>query len=103
MDNTVCPTCTQDIEESFQNKIDDVQNKAKELKEGFDELESTIKFEQQRERQFNDLSKEITNLVPMVFLKTILGLAKSTTNLIWNRKFKELPTTLQTEILNMKS
>ena len=63
MENTVCPTCTQDIEESFRlNKIDDVQNKAKELKEGFDELESTIKFEQQRERQFNDLSKEITNL-----------------------------------------
>ena len=46
MENTVCPTCTQDIEESFRlNKIDDVQNTAKELKEGFDELESTIKFE----------------------------------------------------------
>ena len=61
MENTVCPTCTQDIEESFRlNKIDDVQNTAKELKEGFDELESTIKFEQERERQFNVLSKEIT-------------------------------------------
>ena len=30
MENTVCPTCTQDIEESFRlNKIDDVQNTAK--------------------------------------------------------------------------
>jgi len=57
-ENTVCPTCTQDIEESFRlNKIEDVQNTAKELKEGFNELESTIKFEQKRELQFNTLSQ----------------------------------------------
>ena len=32
-ENTVCPTCTQDIEESFRlNKIEEAQNKAKELK-----------------------------------------------------------------------
>jgi len=32
-ENTVCPTCTQDIDESFRlNKIDDVQNTAKKLK-----------------------------------------------------------------------
>ncbi len=62
-ENTVCPTCTQTIEEEFRlNRITDAQNKAKELKEGYEELENTIKFEQERERQFNALSKEITKL-----------------------------------------
>ncbi len=62
-DNTVCPTCTQDIEESFRlNRIDDVQNKARELQKGYKDLEETIKVEQDRERHFNKLSKEITTL-----------------------------------------
>ena len=62
-ENTVCPTCTQTIEEEFRlNRIVDAQNKAKELKEGYEELENTIKFEQERERQFTVLSKEITKL-----------------------------------------
>ena len=61
--NTVCPTCTQSIEESFRlNKIADVQNKSKDLKEGLKELEETIKSEEDRERQFTQLSKEITKL-----------------------------------------
>jgi DNA repair exonuclease SbcCD ATPase subunit len=62
-ENTVCPTCTQTIEEEFRlNRIVDAQNKAKELQKGFQELEETIKFEQERERQFLVLSKEITKL-----------------------------------------
>ena len=62
-DNVTCPTCTQNIEESFRlNRINDVQTKAKELKKGYDDLEKTIKEEQNRERQFNQLSKEITKL-----------------------------------------
>ena len=62
-ENTVCPTCTQDIEESFRlNRITDAQNKAKELQKGYQDLEETIKFEQERERQFTVLSKEITKL-----------------------------------------
>jgi len=62
-DNTVCPTCTQGIEEDFRlNRITDVQNKAKELKKGFADLEETIKLEEKRERHFNQLSKEITKL-----------------------------------------
>jgi len=62
-ENTVCPTCTQTIEEEFRlNRIEDAQNKAKELQKGFQELEETIKFEQERERQFTVLSKEITKL-----------------------------------------
>lgn len=62
-ENTVCPTCTQTIEEEFRlNRITDAQNKAKELQKGFQELEETMKFEQERERQFLTLSKEITKL-----------------------------------------
>jgi DNA repair exonuclease SbcCD ATPase subunit len=62
-ENTVCPTCTQTIEEEFRlNRIEDAQNKAKELKKGYDDLEETIKIEQERERQFIALSKEITKL-----------------------------------------
>jgi len=62
-ENTECPTCGQNIEEEFRlNRISDAQNTAKELKDGYEELEKTIKFEQERERQFNSLSKEITKL-----------------------------------------
>ena len=62
-DNTVCPTCTQSIEESFRlNKIADVQDKAKELQSGYKELEITIQKEQERQHQFAQLSKEITKL-----------------------------------------
>ena len=95
MENTVCPTCTQDIEESFRlNKIDDVQNKAKELKEGFDELESTIKFEQERERQFNNLSKEITNLTH--------GISQNNTRVSGNqRQIRDLEQEIQTITENL--
>ena len=95
MDNTVCPTCTQDIEESFRlNKIDDVQNTAKELKEGFNELESTIKFEQERERQFNNLSKEITNLTH--------GISQNNTRVSGNqRQIRDLEQEIQTITENL--
>ena len=62
-ENVVCPTCTQSLKDDFRlNKIDDVQNKAKELRKGFEELKETIKLEENRERHFNQLSKEITKL-----------------------------------------
>jgi len=62
-ENTVCPTCTQEIEEDFRiNKIADAQNKAKELQSGYKELEEAIKKEEEREHQFTNLSKEITKL-----------------------------------------
>ena len=90
MENTVCPTCQQDIEEEFRvNRISDAQNKAKELKEGFDELESTIKFEQERERQFNALSKEITNLTH--------GISQNNTRISGNqRQIRDLESEIQT-------
>jgi DNA repair exonuclease SbcCD ATPase subunit len=62
-ENTVCPTCTQGIDERFRlDRIADAQTKAKELQKGFQELEETMKLEQERERQFTVLSKEITKL-----------------------------------------
>ena len=62
-ENTVCPTCDQQIEETFRiNRINDAQNKAKELQSGYKELEEAIKEEEERERQFTVLSKEITSL-----------------------------------------
>ena len=61
--NTVCPTCDQAIEETFRiNRITDAQDKAKELQSGFKELEQAINREEERERQFTALSKEITTL-----------------------------------------
>ena len=62
-ENTACPTCTQTIEEEFRlNRITDAQNSAKELQQGYKDLEDTIKLEEERERQFIALSKEITKL-----------------------------------------
>jgi DNA repair exonuclease SbcCD ATPase subunit len=62
-ENTVCPTCTQSINEEFRiNRIKDAQDKAKELQSGYKELEEAIKEEEKRERQFNTLSKEISKL-----------------------------------------
>ena len=62
-DNTVCPTCNQDIEETFRiNRIEDAQNKAKELQSGYQQLEEAIKDEEERERHFTIGSKEVTNL-----------------------------------------
>ena len=95
MENTVCPTCTQEIEESFRlNKIDDVQNTVKELKEGFTELESTIKFEQERERQFNALSQEIVNLTH--------GISQNNTRVSGNqRQIRDLEHEIQTITENL--
>ena len=62
-ENTVCPTCNQDIEETFRiNRIKDAQDKAKELQSGYKELEEAINKEEERERQFTTLSKEISKL-----------------------------------------
>ena len=89
-ENTVCPTCTQDIEEEFRlNRISDAQNKARELKDGYDELEKTIKLEQEREHQFNALSKEIT--------KVTHGISQNNTRISLNqRQIRDLEHEIQT-------
>ena len=62
-DNTVCPTCTQSIEDEFRlNKITDAQNKEQELTQGLHDLETAIKEEEERESQWIALSKEVSKL-----------------------------------------
>ena len=62
-ENTVCPTCDQTIEESVRvNRINDAESKAKELQQGFVELEEAIRLEEEKENRFKVLSKEATNL-----------------------------------------
>jgi DNA repair exonuclease SbcCD ATPase subunit len=89
-ENTVCPTCTQEIEEEFRvNRIADAQNKARELKDGYEELEQTIKSEQERERQFNSLSQEITKLTH--------GISQNNTRISLNqRQIRDLEHEIQT-------
>ena len=96
-DNTVCPTCTQGIEEEFRlNKINDVQTKAKELKKGYQDLEDTIKKEQDRERQFNQLSKEITKLNN--------GISKNNTKISgFQRQIRDLESEIQTTTERFKN
>jgi len=94
-ENTVCPTCTQSIEEEFRlNRISDAQNKAKELKDGYNELEKTIEFEQERERQFTALSQEITNLTH--------GISQNNTRISLNqRQIRDLEHEIQTITENL--
>ena len=62
-ENSVCPTCKQDIGESFRlDNISEAQSKLQELQEGFQKLEESIKEEENRELLFINLSKEATSL-----------------------------------------
>ena len=94
-ENTVCPTCTQSIEEEFRlNRITDAQTKAKDLKKGYKELEETIKLEQDRERQFNALSQEITNLTH--------GISQNNTRIsLKQRQIRDLEHEIQTITENL--
>ena len=88
--HTVCPTCTQDIDEEFRlNKIADAQSKAKELKSGYTQLEEAIKQEEEREHQFLTVSKEITNLTH--------GISKNNTRISGcQRQVRDLESEIQT-------
>ena len=62
-ENVTCPTCTQNIEESFRlNKIEEAESKAKELKKGYEELESAIKLEEENESKFKKITSEASKL-----------------------------------------
>lgn len=62
-DSSVCPTCTQSIENDFRlNKIDDIEKKSKELHEGYRELEDTINVEQEKDNLFVSYSTEINKI-----------------------------------------
>lgn len=60
-ENTVCPTCEQDIEDQFRlNKIGDIENKAKELNQAYSDLKSSIATEQSKDKRFAELSSMIS-------------------------------------------
>lgn len=62
-DSSVCPTCTQSIENDFRlNKIDEIEKKSKELHEGYRELEDTINVEQEKDNLFVSYSTEINKI-----------------------------------------
>jgi len=94
-ENTVCPTCTQTIEEEFRlNRITDAQDKAKELQSGYKELEEAIKEEEERERQFTTLSKEITKLTH--------GISQNNTKIAGcQRQIRDLESEIQTITENL--
>ena len=63
-ENKVCPTCDQNIEETFRvNRISDSQSKAEKLQEGYQELLQAIKNEEERESQFKQLSGDLSKLL----------------------------------------
>jgi len=88
-DNTVCPTCKQDIEEEIRlNNISDAQDKIKELQSGYQELEEAIKKEEEREHHFTKLSKEITTLTH--------GISKNNTHISGcQRQIRDLESEIQ--------
>ena len=88
-ENTVCPTCTQDIEEEVRiNKLADAQSRAKELQSGYKELEEAIKTEEERERHFTTVSKEITKLTH--------GISKNNTQIAgYQRQIRDLESEIQ--------
>ena len=63
-ENRVCPTCSQDIDETFRvNRISDSQSKAEELQKGYTELMDAIKKEEERESQFQQISGDLSKLL----------------------------------------
>lgn len=62
-DHSVCPTCTQTIEETFRvNKIEELQQVLNSYESNLQEIEDAIKKEEEREEAFFGLQKEITNI-----------------------------------------
>lgn len=61
-DNSVCPTCGQDIEEQFRvNKVGEIENQVQEINTAYKALKKTITAEQDREEEFAQLSRLITD------------------------------------------
>lgn len=62
-ENTVCPTCTQTIDDEFRlNKVGDQENIINKLCSGLTDLEKSIEEEEEKQKEFIRLSKEITKL-----------------------------------------
>ena len=97
-ENSVCPTCTQSIEEQFRlDKIVDIEENSKELNDGYKELEDAINVEQEKDQKFLTYSTEInrhnndisTNNVKVTGLnrqiRTLRNEVQEITNQIQNR------------------
>jgi len=83
-DHSVCPTCTQGIEEEFRlNRIGTLNASIEKLNEGLTDLDSKIEEEEERESQHNKLSSEVTSLNNEVSQNTVRvsGLQRQCRNL----------------------
>ena len=61
--NTVCPTCTQDIEDKFRvNRIDQLRQVLVKHQASIDEITSAIEAEEEREKNLVKLQRETTTL-----------------------------------------
>jgi len=61
--NTVCPTCTQNIEDGLRlNKVRDHHDTISELRDGLMDMHKTLIKEEERQSEFIQLSKEIAKL-----------------------------------------
>ena len=61
--NTICPTCTQNLEESFRvSKIAEQENKISTLNEGLSELTKSIEEEESREQKLVGITNQITKI-----------------------------------------
>ena len=61
--NHVCPTCTQDLSDEFRDEmLASGQSKLDEMNVGYEELQSAIEEEQERNEQFITLSQQVNEL-----------------------------------------
>ena len=59
-DNHVCPTCTQDLSDEFRaDKIEEGKTKLDEMNVGYEELQTAIKDEEERNEKFLELTQEV--------------------------------------------
>ena len=62
IENTTCPTCTQEIGDDLKNdKISELNEQATKLEYGYKELLDAIELEESRENKFDEISKRIVN------------------------------------------
>ncbi len=102
-ENSVCPTCTQSIENEFRlNKIADIEEKSKELNDGYRELEDAINVEQEKDKQFLSYSTEINRLNNDISHNNvkITGLNKQIRNL--GHEIQEITEQIQNALSSVK-
>lgn len=62
--NRVCPTCTQTIEEEFRlNKIESIEDDAKQIQQEQKSLLNSIKSEKKKQNEFIQTTKEVSRLI----------------------------------------